>query len=232
VLAELDARALSPELKQAAELVATVVGQDLEALDHGVFRIARRVAPDRVISTVDPEARHGHKTSARGFDGYKGHVAIDPDSELITRTAVSAGNAGDASVAHALLADVFEANANKTSLDIQHRCLRAVEGRGVRRRILWNRRLGRPARMRERRSERQGAAAIRSRRHVLAGRLGRYRMLSQRGACATARPAGQLAGRGLCGTLCWLFAPTTMHDLEERSRAAPPSKARDAHSRA
>jgi hypothetical protein len=28
-------------------------------------------APDRVISTVDPEARHGHKTAARGFDGYK-----------------------------------------------------------------------------------------------------------------------------------------------------------------
>ena len=43
---------------------------------HGVFRIARRVAKDRVISTVDPEARHGHKTAARGFDGYKGHAAI------------------------------------------------------------------------------------------------------------------------------------------------------------
>lgn len=117
VLAELDDRALSPEVKQAADLVATVVGQDLEQRDDGVFRIARRVAPDRVISTVDPEARHGHKTSARGFDGYKGHVAIDPDSELITRTAVSAANAGDASVAQALLADVLEADANKTDLD-------------------------------------------------------------------------------------------------------------------
>src|SRR4029450_11661773 len=48
-----------------------------------VFRIARRVARDRVISTVDPDARHGHKTSARGFDGYKGHTALDPDSEII-----------------------------------------------------------------------------------------------------------------------------------------------------
>jgi hypothetical protein len=43
-----------------------------------VFRIARRVAADRVISAVDPQARRGHKTSARGFDGYKGHIAIDP----------------------------------------------------------------------------------------------------------------------------------------------------------
>ena len=54
-----------------------------------MFRIARRVAQDRVISTVDPEARHGHKTSARGFDGYKGHVAVDPDSEIITDTEVT-----------------------------------------------------------------------------------------------------------------------------------------------
>ena len=45
-----------------------------------MFRIARRVAKDRIISTVDPQARHGHKTSARGFDGYKGHVRVDPDT--------------------------------------------------------------------------------------------------------------------------------------------------------
>jgi hypothetical protein len=38
-------------------------------------------APDRVISTVDPEARHGHKTAARGFDGYQGHIAVDAESE-------------------------------------------------------------------------------------------------------------------------------------------------------
>jgi hypothetical protein len=54
------------------------------------------VAKDRVISTVDVEARHGHKTAARRFDGYKGHIAVDPDTEIITDTAVSAANAGDA----------------------------------------------------------------------------------------------------------------------------------------
>ncbi len=70
-----------------------------------MFRIARPVAKDRVISTVDPEARHGHKTAARGFDGYKGHVAIDPDSEIITATTVTAGNTGDAAPATGLLAD-------------------------------------------------------------------------------------------------------------------------------
>ena len=83
-----------------------MAGQDLEQDEDGVFRIARKVAKDRVISTVDPDARHGHKTAARGFDGYKGHVAIDPDSEVIMATAVTAGNAADAAVA-ALLADLI-----------------------------------------------------------------------------------------------------------------------------
>ena len=58
-----------------------------------------------MISTVDPQARHGHKTAARGFDGYKGHVGIDPDSEIITGTTATAGNVGDADAAMTLLAD-------------------------------------------------------------------------------------------------------------------------------
>ena len=101
----LDGRELGAEVDNAARLLATVVGQDLDHDGAGVFRIARRVAKDRVISTVDPDARHGHKTSARGFDGYKGHLALDPDSEIVTATEVSAANAGDAEPATDLLAD-------------------------------------------------------------------------------------------------------------------------------
>ncbi len=104
----LEGRELSAEVREAVELLATVVGQDLEQSEDGTYRIARRVAKDRVISTVDAEARHGHKTSARGFDGYKGHLALDPDSEIITDTAVSAGNAGDASVAADLIEDLAD----------------------------------------------------------------------------------------------------------------------------
>ena len=104
VLGYLDGRKLEPQVEQAAQLVATVVGQDLEQRQDGLFRIARGVAENRVISTVDPEARHGHKTAARGFDGYKGHVSVDPDSELIVATQVTAANVGDGSVAMDLLA--------------------------------------------------------------------------------------------------------------------------------
>lgn len=106
VLALLDGRELPLAVAEAVELVATVVGQDLEAGNDGVFRIARKVTRDRVISTVDPEARHGHKTTSKGFDGYKGHVAVDPDTEIITDTVVTPGNAGDASVAEDLIDDL------------------------------------------------------------------------------------------------------------------------------
>ena len=108
LLAVLEGRDLAEAVTQAAGLLATVLGQDLEETGGGSFVIARRVAKDRVISTVDPQTRHGHKTMARGFDGYKGHVAVDPDSEVITATEVSAGNAGDAGAAEKLIGDLFD----------------------------------------------------------------------------------------------------------------------------
>jgi hypothetical protein len=107
-LAVLDGRELDAAVSEAARLLATVLGQDLETDLDGVFRIARKVAADRVISTVDRDARHGHKTASRGFDGYKGHMATDPDSEIITATEVTAGNAGDASVAEQLISDLLD----------------------------------------------------------------------------------------------------------------------------
>lgn len=106
VLAALDGQQLAEPVAQAAVLLATVVGQDLEEGDDAVFRIARRVAPDRVISTVDPQARHGHKTNHRGFDGFKGHIALDPDSEIITAAAVSTAGTGDGAVAAELIEDL------------------------------------------------------------------------------------------------------------------------------
>jgi len=108
VLGVLQGRPLAAGVAEAVGLVAAVVGQDLEQASDGSFRIARRVAADRVISTVDPEARHGHKTSTRGFDGYKGHASVDPDSELVTATTATAGNLGDAAAAPGLLAELVD----------------------------------------------------------------------------------------------------------------------------
>jgi IS5 family transposase len=98
---------LPDEVVSAGILLAEVLGQDLELGADGSFRIARKVASDRIISTVDPDARHGHKTAAKGFDGYKAHVGVDPDSEIITSTTVTPGNVGDASVAEDLISDLL-----------------------------------------------------------------------------------------------------------------------------
>jgi hypothetical protein len=49
-----------------------VAGQDVEPDQQpGSYRIARKVAPDRVISVVDPDARPMHKSVSSYRDGYK-----------------------------------------------------------------------------------------------------------------------------------------------------------------
>ena len=102
-LAALDGHELAGSAGEAAELLALVAGQDVEAGEDGIFRIARRVARDRLISTVDVQARHGHKSRARTFDGYKSHLAVDPDEELITGVAVTPANTADREVIDELL---------------------------------------------------------------------------------------------------------------------------------
>ena len=92
VLAELTGEG-APERDAAAAdalgLLALVAGQDVEPAGgsdgtDGRWRIARKVAPDRVISTVDREARHTRKCKSKRRDGFRGHVAAEPESGLIT----------------------------------------------------------------------------------------------------------------------------------------------------
>lgn len=113
-LAVINGEPLDPAARDAAELLALVAGQDVEQGDDGVFRIARRVASDRVISTVDPEARHGHKSRNRRFDGYKAHVSVDPDSELIDEVVVTPANTHDSDAVDDLLAGHADAEDKPT----------------------------------------------------------------------------------------------------------------------
>jgi hypothetical protein len=85
VLKAVGALGLDDEQAGAVALLALVAGQDVEPDRRpGTWRIARRVAPDRVISTVDPQARHTRKTSPQRRDGYKAHIATEPESGLVT----------------------------------------------------------------------------------------------------------------------------------------------------
>jgi len=108
-LAVLDGVTLTGVARDAADLLALVAGQDVAEGDDGVFRVVRGVARDRVISTVDPEARHGHKSQNRRFDGYKTHTSIDPDSELIDEVTVTPANTPDRDAVDDLLASSVDA---------------------------------------------------------------------------------------------------------------------------
>ena len=97
---------LNPEQADAVGLLGVVAGQDVEPDPdrEGRWRIARRVARDRTISTVDPEARHGHKTRTRKRDGYKAHVATEPETGLVTAAHLTPANTPDADAVPELVA--------------------------------------------------------------------------------------------------------------------------------
>jgi hypothetical protein len=99
---------------EAVGLLGLVAGQDVEFIadpadpaGEGSWRIARNVAPDRVISTVDPDSRHAHKTTSRRQEGFKAHLVVEPDTGLITAcgvTKASGEGCGDAVAGIELLA--------------------------------------------------------------------------------------------------------------------------------
>jgi IS5 family transposase len=96
---------LTNEQADAVGLLALVAGQDVEpGEDEGTWRIARGVAPDRIVSTVDPEARHMHKSQTAYRDGYKAHLAVEPETGLITAAALTPANAADGPAGVSLLA--------------------------------------------------------------------------------------------------------------------------------
>src|SRR5262249_34800363 len=96
LLAHLPEQELSEQAANAVGLLALVAGQDVEPAkgsdgSDGRWRIAKRTAKDRVISTVDPDARHIHKNRTRHQDGFKGHVSFAPEAGLFTAVALTRG---------------------------------------------------------------------------------------------------------------------------------------------
>ena len=83
------------EATSALGLLALVAGQDVNQGEDGTWQIARNVAPDRVISVVDPESRHMHKSRSEYRDGYKAHLAIEPETGLVTAAALTPANTPD-----------------------------------------------------------------------------------------------------------------------------------------
>jgi hypothetical protein len=112
LLAALAEAKLDEPAQQALALLALVAGQDVEPAEgsdgtDGRWRIARKVAEDRVISTVDPEARHTRKSPEARRDGYRAHVVAEPATGIITDEALTKATGvdnGDPAVAERFLA--------------------------------------------------------------------------------------------------------------------------------
>ena len=193
VLAALEGRRLRGALSEAAELLAAVAGQDLCQDRGGRFMIARRVAKDRVLSTVDPDARHGHKSTARRFDGYKGHTAVDPDSELITATAVTPANTADAQPAPELINDLLNTDGFRSYAWVASEpCARSA----VRRRT-WSRLLVPPILPLEGRPVSSATVEASSSDALRVQRVDRCCTYSGSSRCATLRCRGRTAARAV-----------------------------------
>ena len=85
----------SETLGENLAFLSSILDQDTESDENGKRSIKDGVSKDRIISKVDPEARHGRKSASRHFDGYKSHVASDPTTGLITAIKVTPGNVSD-----------------------------------------------------------------------------------------------------------------------------------------
>jgi len=119
---------ITPEASEAVALLALVAGQDVEPAEgsdgtDGRWKIAHRVAEDRMISTVDPEARHTRKSPEARRDGYRAHLVAEPGTGLITdeelTQAAGPDNSDPAIAAAFLAADTDTADTDTDTIDTQ-----------------------------------------------------------------------------------------------------------------
>ena len=94
---------LDDDQENALALLALVAGQDVELDEQGRWRIVQGVAKYRVISVVDPESRHMHKSRSAYRDGYKAHLCVEPETGLVTAALLTPANTPDGATGVSLL---------------------------------------------------------------------------------------------------------------------------------
>lgn len=97
----------SKRVQPPLELLKRILAQDIEQAPDGGDAKIKRGGSDRIISTNDPEARHGHKTSCKLIKGYKGHFTVS-EEEIVTSVAVTPANSPDTAPVEAMIADLKE----------------------------------------------------------------------------------------------------------------------------
>jgi hypothetical protein len=83
------------EVRYWGWLLTKILGDDLTLDDQGQAQIGQGTAADRIISSTDPQMRHGRKSKAHLFNGFKVVVSTDQSSELILDIADVTASGGD-----------------------------------------------------------------------------------------------------------------------------------------
>jgi len=83
------------ELQASAWMLTKILGDDIVDDEGGDPQIAEGTAPDRIISITDPDMRHGRKSRAHRFDGFKVSVSSDLSSDMILDIADVTAAGGD-----------------------------------------------------------------------------------------------------------------------------------------
>jgi hypothetical protein len=122
LLAALPEREHGPKAADALGLLALVAGQDVEPADgsdgrDGRWRITKGTAENRMVSTVDAEARHVHKTRSHKQDGYKAHLAVEPETGIYTAVAIRPGS-GPQHHEAAVALDLLDQDERATGLEV------------------------------------------------------------------------------------------------------------------
>ena len=92
---------VTEELKQGHIKASPDLIKDLGMLEKAVVD-REEGAEDRLVSPIDPDARAGRKTS-KSWAGYKGHIMVEEDTEIITAVETTPANQADGSQLKPLL---------------------------------------------------------------------------------------------------------------------------------
>ena len=94
------------------ETITQIIAQDTEpdpGGGPGGRRLKQHVAPDRRIAIEDKDIRHGRKSSAKPFNGFKEHFAVDLDSKVIREVVIRPANEPEHEAVELLAAELEKA---------------------------------------------------------------------------------------------------------------------------
>ncbi len=97
-------------------LLTKVIDQDVERGRGRRPRIRQGVAPDRMPSVADPEARHGRKSSGKTYTGHKAHMAVEASTGVIAAIDVTAPATPDGEHLAMLVAQAMKLTARSVDL--------------------------------------------------------------------------------------------------------------------